>query len=521
MSQIDISALEAFVRLIPNNYKGPGGAVAVIKDGEVVLRHAWGFADLQARLPMTAQTRMPICSISKQFTCAVLLDAVGEPEMLDDALAAYLSRFVVPRPTVRDLCNNQSGLRDYWALTVLCGADPEGVFLPEQAQKLLKGMQRTHFAPGTHYSYCNGNFRILADLIEAHTGRSLIELLSERIFAPAGMKTAELIPDTAAFRDCVGYEGDIERGFLPATNRIHWIGDAGICASLDDMIAWEQFIDANRNDPNGIYQRLSAPQNFRDGSAAPYGFGLKFEQIKNVRLTGHGGALRGWRCQRWHSADHRISTIAMLNFEGGAHDIAMNLMKIALSIESEVTKRIDVSPDWAGAWLNQETGLVLSLDLAGAGMLRARFGTSPELLEVVAPDIACSSLTRISRSGDTIVLERASENLRLEMRRLRGQAPDDIEGRYHCNELEADLLIVSEGGAFYGGFEGFLGKSDMYPLYNIGSDVWLLPVQRSMDAPSPGEWKLVFRRNEAGEIVGLKVGCWLARNLEYTASLNS
>lgn len=119
------------------------------------------------------------------------------------------------------------------------------------------------------------------------------------------------------------------------------------------------------------------------------------------------------------------------------------------------------------------------------------------------------------------MLERASENLRLEMRRLRGQAPDDIEGRYHCNELEADLLIVSEGGAFYGGFEGFLGKSDMYPLYNIGSDVWLLPVQRSMDAPSPGEWKLVFRRNEAGEIVGLKVGCWLARNLEYTASLNS
>src|SRR5690606_5755953 len=272
MSQIDISALEAFVRLIPNNYKGPGGAVAVIKDVEVVLRHAWGFADLQARLPMTAQTRMPICSISKQFTCAVLLDAVGEPEMLDDALAAYLSRFVVPRPTVRDLCNNQSGLRDYWALTVLCGADPEGVFLPEQAQKLLKGMQRTHFAPGTHYSYCNGNFRILADLIEAHTGRSLIELLSERIFAPAGMKTAELIPATAACRVCVGYEGDSERGFLPATNRIHWTGDAGICASLDDMIAWEQFIDANRNDPNGIYQRLSAPQNFRDGSAAPYGF---------------------------------------------------------------------------------------------------------------------------------------------------------------------------------------------------------------------------------------------------------
>lgn len=132
MSKFDLSALEAFVHTIPQNYKGPGGAVAVLKDGKVVLRHAWGFADLAARKAMTPETRMPICSVSKQFTCAVLLDSVGEPEVLDDALAAYLDKFAEKRPSVRDLCNNQSGLRDYWALTVLCGADPEGVFCPNR-----------------------------------------------------------------------------------------------------------------------------------------------------------------------------------------------------------------------------------------------------------------------------------------------------------------------------------------------------------------------------------------------------
>lgn len=173
---------------------------------------------------MTAETRMPICSISKQFTCGVLLDAVGEPELLDDALAVYLDKFEEERPSIRDLCNNQSGLRDYWALTVLCGADPEAVCLPEQAQSLLRRLKTTHFEPGSHYSYCNGNFRILADLIEGHTGRSLVELLSEHIFRPAGMKTAELIPDTALFNECTGYEGDTFRGFLPATNRLHWMG---------------------------------------------------------------------------------------------------------------------------------------------------------------------------------------------------------------------------------------------------------------------------------------------------------
>ncbi|PWL17171.1 aminopeptidase [Falsochrobactrum shanghaiense] len=515
MSQPDLSALQAFVRTVPQTYKGPGGAVAVVRNGEVILRHVWGYANLAARKPMSADTRMPICSISKQFTCAVLLDAIGEPELLDDALGAYLDRFVGERPSVRDLCNNQSGLRDYWALTVLCGADPEGVFLPEDAQSLLRRLQTTHFAPGTQYSYCNGNFRILADLIEQYTGQSLIELLRTRIFEPAGMKTAQLIPDTALFDECTGYEGDTQRGFLPAVNRIHWAGDAGICASLDDMIAWEQFIDATRDDEDGIYRRLSGPQDFSDGKPAPYGFGLKFEQIGKARLTGHGGALRGWRCQRWHCADERISTIAMFNFEGGASDVAFRMMKIALGADCDKLERAEVDKGWFGSWLNAETGLVLTLDQAGAGQLKARFGTSPEMLDVTAHDRASSDLTRISRQGDMICLERESENLKLDMKRLSGEVPQDIAGRYHCDELDADLRLVAQGGAIYGAFEGFLGKSDMYPLYGVGPDVWLLPVQRSMDAPSPGEWKLVFHRNEAGEITRLQLGCWLARNMDY------
>lgn len=515
MSKLDTSALEAFVRQIPQNYKGPGGVVAVVKDGEVVLRHAWGFADLATRQVMTAETRMPICSISKQFTCGVLLDAVGEPELLDDALAAYLDKFEEERPSTRDLCNNQSGLRDYWALTVLCGADPEAVFLPEHAQSLLRRLKTTHFEPGSHYSYCNGNFRILADLIEAHTGRTLVDLLSERIFKPAGMKTAELIPDTALFNECTGYEGDTVRGFLPAINRLHWMGDAGICASLDDMIAWEQFIDATRGDETGLYRRLSGPQTFIDGANAPYGFGLKFEETGGKRLTGHGGALRGWRCQRWHCADERLSTIAMFNFEGGASDVAFKLMNIALGVSTSEPQRAEADTAWFGSWLCQDTGLVLSLEDAGCGRLKARFGTGPEMMDVESANEARSSMTTIRRDGDVIELLRDDENLRLMMNRIKGEARQDIIGRYHSDELNADLLLVSEGGAIYGAFEGFLGKSDMYPLYSAGADVWLLPVQRSLDAPSPGEWKLVFRRDDKGAITDVSVGCWLARGVEY------
>lgn len=515
MPSPDIAAFEAFVRSMPSNYKGPGGAVAIIRDGEVLLQRAWGYADLAQRREMTTATRMPICSISKQFTCAVLLDAIGEPELLDEAFAAYLAGFSGQLPSVRDLCNNQSGLRDYWALTVLCGADPEGVFLPQHAQSLLKRLRTTHFAPGTHYSYCNGNFRILSDLIEQRTGQSLIALLSQRIFTPAGMKTAELIPDTAAFADCTGYEGDTVRGFLPATNRIHWSGDAGIVASLEDMIAWDRFIDAKRDDETGIYRRLAIPQPFADGCTSSYGFGLNTRLIGRTRVTGHGGALRGWRCQRFYAADARLSVIVMFNHQGDASGACLKLMEIGLDAVKAPMKTGHVDTAWFGDYLDSQTGLTLSLSLSGEGQLKARFSTSPEIMDVVSDDEARSAHMMIRRDGDLVHLTREGENLSCTLLRLSGQARDDIEGRFRSDELEADFVCVSAGGALYGAFEGFLGKSPMQPLYAVGPDVWLLPCQRSMDAPAPGDWTLIFERDHDGQVSGVQIGCWLARRTQY------
>ncbi len=190
-------------------------------------------------------------------------------------------------------------------------------------------------------------------------------------------------------------------------------------------------------------------------------------------------------------------------------------MNIALGVSPSESQRVEADAVWFGLWLCEDTGLVLSLEDAGRGRLKARFGTGPEMMDVVSANEARSSMTTIRRDGDVIALAREDENLCLTMDRIEGEARQDIIGRYHSDELNADLLLVSEGGAIYGAFEGFLGKSDMYPLYSAGADVWLLPVQRSLDAPSPGEWKLVFRRDDREAITDVSVGCWLARGVEY------
>ena len=56
--------LDSTIRSLPNLYKGPGGAVAVVRDGKAVVRHDWGYADTHRRVSIAASTLMPICSIS-------------------------------------------------------------------------------------------------------------------------------------------------------------------------------------------------------------------------------------------------------------------------------------------------------------------------------------------------------------------------------------------------------------------------------------------------------------------------
>ena len=122
------TALDHALASLPSRYVGPGGAVAVIRDGEVLARHAWGWADAERRIPFTPLTMSLICSITKQFTCGLLLDQFPDPTVLNDDFRRRLPALAEGAPTILDLAHNQSGLRDYWAVAMLYGAPVEGVF---------------------------------------------------------------------------------------------------------------------------------------------------------------------------------------------------------------------------------------------------------------------------------------------------------------------------------------------------------------------------------------------------------
>ncbi|MGA2551317.1 MAG: D-aminopeptidase [Burkholderiaceae bacterium] len=501
---------------LPRRFPGPGGALAVLKDGVPIARHAWGFADIESRIPFTEQTLFRVCSITKEFTCALLLDRFSNPEELNPDVHVFLPELGPRVPAILDLCHNQSGLRDYWALAMLSGSPAEGHFGPSDAARVIGRARSLQFAPGTRYSYANQNFRLLAEILERRSGRSFGESLRAQVLEPVAMTTAHLGPDTAcSLNGAIGYEGSLAEGFRPAVNRIHWTGDAGLVASLDDLIAWEAFIDHTREDANGLYRRLSAPPSFKDGKTAYYGFGLGHVSVWGRAATCHGGGLRGWRSFRVHVPAERVSVVVLFNHMADPRAAAMELLGALLEVKRpEAAAAVDTD-GWEGQFVEPETGLSVRIEARSERELRLRFGPSAEILSAAGNGEFHGALTHLHRVRGVPWINRHRENLKGRLISCESSERTDIVGDYRCAELDSTLTCVMQSGSLYAAFSGEWGPGMMQPLVPAGRDLWIWPCARALDYEAPGDWTLRIHRDAQGKARRVQVGCWLARGIEY------
>lgn len=524
--------VQSVFKTIPPRLRGPGGAVAVVKDGHLLGQTVWGYADLDKRIPMTADTPMPICSISKQMTCAVLLDLERNPTSsmsngdIRGQFEAELKRLLRPeitkdgKLTLEHLCDNRSGIRDYWALTTLWGAKPEGQFdLDKDGPQARDRLRSFHFEPGTEYSYSNTNFHILARIIEKVSGESFEVLLGERVFGPAGMKTARLCADTSKLPEpCVGYEGDEKRGYTPAVNRIEWDGDAGIVASLSDMVAYEGYLDRSLSDPTSWYQTAIEPSQYSDGTPAVYRYGLSHVDVEGVETIGHGGALRGFRSRRLQVPKERLSIVAMLNHESEAGTLAEHVLRGILNLQKPQFPVVAPTPDWFGTFIDDRTSLAITVSPSVKGKVSIYYAGYPESITLTEPSRGVSRDMTATLTLDALHIERLKDHRALRAVRVaQSDTPVDnafYQGDFYCAEIDSTFHCYDQGGVMFGAFDGFLGEGPVQLMRYVGGHVWTLSCPRGMDAPAPGDWTVVFKC-EKDAVVGVGIGCWLARSLYF------
>jgi CubicO group peptidase (beta-lactamase class C family) len=100
MTATDVGAF--LDRFMPEQLKSsgiPGAEVVVVKDGKVIAAKGYGFADVEARRPMTTDyTLMNIASIKKLFEGIAIMQLVEQGRLdLDQDVSTYLD-FSIPTP---------------------------------------------------------------------------------------------------------------------------------------------------------------------------------------------------------------------------------------------------------------------------------------------------------------------------------------------------------------------------------------------------------------------------------------
>ena len=205
----------------------PGVAACIFNKQEVIWSNAYGWANIEQRLPMSTDSIQNIASISKTFTTTAIMQ-LHEEGLLDlDADLNSILPFSVRNPkrsadgiTVRQLLTHSSFVRDglSYAEHYACG-DPRfslAVWLKEYltpAGIFYDAEENFHdWMPGSRFEYTNISYGILAYIVELKSGIPFPEYCRRNIFARLGMAdTAWMLADV-----------DLEQHVVPYT----WVEDS-------------------------------------------------------------------------------------------------------------------------------------------------------------------------------------------------------------------------------------------------------------------------------------------------------
>jgi CubicO group peptidase (beta-lactamase class C family) len=271
----------------------PGISMAIAVDGKIQWTGGFGMADLENFVPMTADTRVRLASISKPMTAIAVMQLVEQGKIdLDAPIRRYVPQFP-EKPwtvTVRQLMSHTAGIRGYlgneMSSTVHYGdhLTPMSVFANDP---LL-------FEPGTKYSYSTYGYTVIGAMLEALTHERLADYLHEHVFAPAGMDTIvedsvyKLIPHRAR-----GYQlrpnGVVENCDLADTS--NKVAGGGLISAAADLVKFALALNKLVK-PTTLKTMWTAAQ-LPDGTTAPYGLGFEIRQDNGMTLFGHTGGQRG------------------------------------------------------------------------------------------------------------------------------------------------------------------------------------------------------------------------------------
>jgi D-alanyl-D-alanine carboxypeptidase len=302
----------------------PGLSLAVVRDGRVVKSQGYGYADLQHRVPATADTVYEIGSNTKQFTAVAVLMLAEEGKLrLEDPITTYFpgAPGFWQRITVAHLLTHTGGIQNHVAVPGYVGVFQTNLFFegsPARDELLKKFFELPReFEPGETWSYDNTGYILLGWIVEKASGLPYWRFMEERVFRPLGMTSTRstdpkpIVPGRAS-----GY-GWVDGAFENrATLFPHVAFSAGsVLSTVGDIARWDAALGTDRLLRPGSWRRAWTPAKAADGALLPfdYGFGWFVDSHHGRRYVAHGGGTPGFSSAIHRFEDDRLLVVILTN----------------------------------------------------------------------------------------------------------------------------------------------------------------------------------------------------------------
>ncbi len=311
---------------------GPGCALGVIHEGELVYGRGYGLADLEQQVPNTLDTVFHLASVSKQFTaaCIALLEEAGELSLNDDVrrFLPYLPDY--PQAlTLKHLIYMTNGLEDFYDVaTLIMGIPEDSYYSQADAIQIIRAADWLKFKPGESWAYGNTGYFLLGRVVEQVSGQTLDSFAREHIFAPLGMERTFFRHDRrlvipgrangyarAAYFNYQDPSKAAGSGWCHHRELMELAGAGQAWSSVNDLFRWEQNFYHNilgKGDPR-LIERLTAPGCLNDGTPTRYAFGLLVTQENGCRVISHEGGSCGANTVIYRIPEKQLAFICLAN----------------------------------------------------------------------------------------------------------------------------------------------------------------------------------------------------------------
>jgi CubicO group peptidase (beta-lactamase class C family) len=299
----------------------PGLALAVVRDGKVLITRGYGYANLEHRVQITPSTVFDVASVSKQFAGLAVAMLVNEGRVkLSDDIRTYIPELAkLERPvTIDHLVHHTSGYRDWPGTLSLAGWRFDDVIAFDQIRTMAYNQRTLNFVPGAEYTYSNTGYNLLTEMIARVRGKTFRQWTDENFFRPLGMTNSHFHDDHTMVvpNRAIGYARRPDGTYASVTNNLMALGSSSLFSTVEDLAKWVMNFDDPRVGGAAAMSLTRTRGTLNDGSTIPYAFGVSHGEYRGQPTISHSGGWASFATYVLHFPQQRFGVVVFSNGGG-------------------------------------------------------------------------------------------------------------------------------------------------------------------------------------------------------------